>query len=127
VPDLNVHAATIEFDNGAIGMLLENFISGRRVFRVEMHSQRACAEGELEDKAYVYVRQTGMKPKELKRAEYSTEEITGSDDFRIYGGYEALNRVFIDAVKDKTQPAVNLADALKTMEIVERIRYSAIA
>jgi predicted dehydrogenase len=127
VPDLNVHTATIEFDNGAIGVLLENFISGRRVFRVEMHSQGVCAEGDLEDKAYIYVRQTAMKPKDLKRAEYSTVEVAGSDDFRIYGGYEAINRVFIDAVKDGTQPAVNLADALKTIEIVERIRYSAIA
>ena len=49
MPDLNMRAATIEFDNGAIGML-ENFISGRRVFRVEMHSQRACAEGDLEER-----------------------------------------------------------------------------
>jgi hypothetical protein len=28
-------------------------------------------------------------------------------------------------VKNGTQPAVNVADALKTMEIVEHIRYSA--
>jgi virulence factor len=124
-PDLNVHTATIEFDSGAIGVLLDNFASGRRIFRLEMHSQGVCAEGDLEDKGYVYVRQRGWKPWQLEPDVYSAVELAGSDDFRVYGGYEAINRVFIDGVKNGTQPAVNVADALKTMEIVEHIRCSA--
>ena len=40
VPDLNWVTATLQFDNAATGILIANWASGRRIFRVEMHGAR---------------------------------------------------------------------------------------
>ena len=45
--------------------------------------------------------------------------VSGSDQFYIYGGFQAKNREFIDALKDNSQPQSCFADAVKTMEVAE--------
>ena len=52
--DINWPAALLYFDNGSTGALLCNWASGRRVFRVEMHSPGAACDAEVEGKAYLY-------------------------------------------------------------------------
>jgi virulence factor len=39
----------------------------------------------------------------------------------VFGGFQAKHREFIDAVKAGRQPGSHFADALKTMEVAERI------
>ena len=125
MPDVNVHTAIMEFDTGAVGVLLTDFISGRRIFKVEMHSLGACAEVELEYRGSMFVKQTAFAHKDIKADEYDTTAVAGSSDARVIGGFEAINRSFIDAVKNGTQTPTNLADSVKTMEIVEKIRIAA--
>ena len=52
---------------------------------------------------------------------YADGEVAGGDAFFILGGFQAKSREFIDSVKSGRQPSSNFADALKTMEIAERI------
>jgi len=54
VPDINFISATLYFDNGAIGYLINSWSSGRRIFAVEMHGNGICAEAEHEGKGYLY-------------------------------------------------------------------------
>jgi len=115
VPDINMIVGMLHFDNGAEGVLMTNWASGRRIFRVEMHSPGVCAEAELEGKGRLYA------DGDTKGVEYDTREVAGSQELRVFGGFEAKNREFIDCVKSGRLPGSHFGDAVKTMEVVETI------
>ena len=120
VPDINLILALLRFDNGATGVMMNSWTSGRRVFRVEMHAPGICAEAEHEGKGVLYA------DGDTKGVEYDTREVAGSNEFYVFGGFQAKNREFIDCVKAGTQPSSNFSDAVKTMEISERILAQAL-
>jgi len=120
VPDLNFIMATLHFDNGATGLMVNSWSSGRRIFRVEMHAPGICAEAEHEGKGTLYA------DGDTKGVEYDTREAAGSDEFFIYAGFQAKNREFIDAVKSGHEPPSCFADAVKTMEVAEVILAQAL-
>jgi predicted dehydrogenase len=119
-PDINFIAAMLEFDNGALGVMLNSWSSGRRIFRVEMHAQGICAEAEHEGKGRYFAEG------DTQGVEYDTRTVAGSDELFVYGGFQAKNREFVDAVKTRTQPPSNFADAIKTMEVAEKILAQAL-
>lgn len=119
-PDINFISALLEFDNGALGVLLNSWSSGRRIFRVEMHAPGICAEAEHEGKGRLYA------DGDTQGVEYDTRAVAGSDDLFVFGGFQAKNREFINAVKTRTQPPSNFADAVKTMEVAEKILAQAL-
>ncbi len=113
--DLNFYTALLRFDNGAVGVLMNNWTSGRRTFRVEMHARGICAEAEHETRGTLYA------DGDTKGVEYDTRVVSGSDQGWVYGGFQAKNREFVDAVKSGTLPSSHFGDAVKTMEVAERI------
>lgn len=115
VPDINFVMALLHFDNGATGVLMNSWTSGRRIFRVEMHAPGICAEAEHEGKGYLYA------DGDTQGLEYDAREVAGSDQLFVFGGFQAKNREFIDAVKSGQQPGSNFSDAVKTMEVAEKI------
>jgi len=120
VPDLNFLSALLRFDNGAVGVLMNSWSSGRRVFRVEMHAPGICAEAEHEGKGYLYA------DGDTQGIEYDTREVAGSEELHVYGGFAAKNREFIDCLKSGRQPGSHFGDAVKTMEVAERILAQAL-
>lgn len=114
-PDLNFFSALMEFDNGSTGMLINSWTSGRRIFDVEMHARGICVEAEHEGQAVLYADgdTTGIV--------YDTKEVSKSDQNFVYGGFQAKNREFIDAVINDRLPSSHFGDAIKTMEIAEKI------
>jgi virulence factor len=120
VPDINFLAALMRFDNGATGLLATSWTSGRRVFRVQMHAPGICAEAEHEGKGHLYA------DGDTKGIEYDTREVAGSDQLFVYGGFQAKHREFIDAVKTGRQPSSHFGDAVKTMEVAEKILAQAL-
>lgn len=115
VPDINFFATMLHFDNGAVGLLLNSWTSGRRVFRVQMHGACICVEAEHEDKGVLYA------DGDTQGRWLDTREFAGSDELFVFGGFQAKNREFIDGVKTERQPGSCFADAVKTMEVAERI------
>ncbi len=115
VPDINFITALLEFDNGATGVMINSWTSGRRIFKVEMHASGICVEAEHENKGYLYA------DGDTNGTEYDTRQVAGSNELYIYGGYCAKNREFIDCLKSGKQPSSNFADAVKTMEVAEKI------
>ena len=115
VPDVNFVGAMLHFDNGATGFMINSWSSGRRIFRIQMHAPGVCAEGEHEGKGYLYA------DGDTEGVEYDTREVAGSDELFVYGGFQAKNREFIDCVKFGEQPGSNFSDAVKTMEVAEKI------
>ncbi len=115
VPDLNFFGALIEFDNGATGLMLNSWTSGRRTFRVQMHAPNICAEAEHETVGKLYA------DGDTEGTVFDTKEVAGSDEFHVYGGFCAKNREFVDCLKSGRLPGSHFGDALKTMELAETI------
>lgn len=114
-PDINFFAVLLRFDNGATGILLNSWTSGRRIFRVQMHAPGICVEAEHENNGVLYA------DGDTKGASYDTREVAGSDELYVFGGFQAKNREFIDCVHAGTQPSSNFSDAVKTMEVADKI------
>jgi virulence factor len=115
VPDTNFISALLRFDNGATGILVNSWSSGRRIFAVEMHAPGICAEGEHEGLGHLYA------DGDTQGVTYDTRVIAGSDELYVYGGFQAKHREFVECLRARRQPASNFADALKTMEVAHRI------
>ncbi len=119
-PDANFFSALLEFDNGATGILLNSWSSGRRIFAVEMHAPGICAEAEHEGKGYLYA------DGDTRGTVYDTRTVAGSDENYVYGGFQAKNREFVDCLKSGAQPGSCFADAVKTMTVAETILAQAL-
>jgi virulence factor len=119
-PDINYFSALLEFDHGGVGVLMNQWTSGRRIFRVAMHAAGICAEAEHEGEGRLFA------DGDTQGTRFETRTVANSEEFHVYGGFRAKNRQFIDAVQAGTQPESNFTDALKTMEIAERILAQAL-
>jgi len=115
VVDKNYVVALLHFDNGATAVTLNTWASGRRIFRLGMHSPCVAAELDIESMGYIY------EDGDTTGVEYDTRKVAGSDELYVYGGFQAKNREFIDAVRTGTQAGSSFADAVKTMEVAEKI------
>ena len=114
-PDINLIIALLRFDTGATGVLINSWTSGRRVFRVQMHGNGICAEVDPEGAGALFA------DGDVNGVRFDTQVVADSDQFYVYGGFQAKNREFIDGVKSHKQPPSCFADALKTMEVAEKI------
>jgi len=120
VPDINFISALLRFDNGATGVLLCSWASGRRIFAVEMHAPGICVEAEHEGRGVLYA------DGDTAGVTYDTREVAGSDELYVFGGFQAKNREFIDGVRAGTLPGSHFGDAVKTMEVAEAILAAAL-
>lgn len=114
-PDINFISAALQFNNGSNGYLINSWSSGKRIFSVEMHSPGIYVEAEHEGKGYLYAEGN------LEPVVYDTAEVAGSNELYIYTGVQAKAREFVDGCRTGKNPASCFEDALKTMEIAERI------
>jgi len=118
--DINYYSAIIEFDSGARGVMMANWASGRRIFDVEMHAPGIYAQLEHESKGYLYA------DGDYNGVEYDTKQVAGSDEFYVFGGFQAKNRNYIDCLKSGEKPESHFGDAVKTMELAEVILAQAL-
>ena len=113
--DINFISAVLHFDNGAVGHLINNWTSGKRIFAVEMHAPGIFAEAEHETKGVLYA------DGDLGGVEHTAAEIAESDAFHVYTGVLAAARDFADCCLNGGQPMSCFADAIKTMRVAEII------
>lgn len=113
VDEINLVAATLEFDTGAVGVMITNWTSGRRTFGVEIHGPGIMAEGDLEVGATIWDADG--------REELDAGEVAGSPDLYVRGGFLAKSAEFIEAVRSRRLPSSHFGDAMKTMTVAETI------
>lgn len=116
----NSFNALMKFESGATGVLLTNWVVGKRVHTFEMHAKGISAFVDGDSSAYIYS-DNKEEPLVLK-----AEEVAGSSEtYKRYGFYSE-NRHFIDCIKENRMPETNFADAYKTMRLVDQIYRSQI-
>ena len=120
VPDINFISATLHFDNGSTGYLINSWSSGKRVFEVEMHAPGIYVQAEHEGKARMYV------DGDVGGVEFDTQQEASSGDFHVYTGVYALVDDFIQGVRTGKQPAACFQNSVKTMEVAETILAQAL-
>lgn len=111
----NSFNAILEFENGATGILLTNWAAGRRIHTFEMHTKGISAFINPNENAIIY------KDNEDRGEVISATDIAGSSEFYKFYGYYQENRHFIDSLKENKEPETSFSDAVKTMELIERI------
>ncbi len=115
----NSFNALMEFESGASGFLLSNWAAGSRIHTFEMHSKGFSAFVNPSDRAVIYDARDAA-------VELTATEAAGSDaSHKTYGFYQE-NRHFIDCIRAGTQPDTNFEDAVKTMNLVDRIYAAAV-
>lgn len=120
-PDINWISAMLHFDNGSTCSIINSWSSGRRVFRVQMHSPGGYADAEVEGKAYLYLNG------DYEGEEYDTKDVAGSDQTFVFGGFQRKNREFIDSLgTGKEVTSSPFRDTVKTMEVCEKILANAL-
>ena len=117
----NVHLALVRFSSGATGLLLNNFMAGRRMFSVEVHSPGISFFGDPEEGGQLYADNKTEPIDELVPS-----VLAGSaEDYRAFGPYD-INRHFVDCMLKGKDPETNFDDAIKTMELVDVVYSSQI-
>jgi virulence factor len=107
--------ALIRFGSGGAGVLLANWAVGGRVHQFEMHAPGISAFLNPDDRAVIL--RDGKSELEV----ISTREAAGSDEFRHYYGFAAEARHFVDCIREGRTPSSSLADAARTMRLVNQI------
>lgn len=111
--------AIVRFDNGVSGILLTNWAVGGRIHQFEVHAKGVSAYLDPDTKGRII---EGDKVREI-----DTFEIAGSKERHKFYGFYDQSRHFIDCIKEGKQPLSNFADAVKTMQLVDMIKASAIS
>lgn len=120
-PDINWIGATLHFDSGATGFLVNSWCSGRRIFRVQMHAPGIYTDAELEGKGYLYA------DNNYQGVEYDARTIAGGTQTFEFGGFKSKNREFINSLKTgQEQTTSPFRDCVKTMEVAEKILAAAL-
>ncbi|HEX6971287.1 MAG TPA: Gfo/Idh/MocA family oxidoreductase [Limnochordia bacterium] len=110
--------ALVRFDNGAVGVLLTNWNVGGRLHTFEVHAPGLSA--------LIDPDATGFLLQGDRREVLDPVAIAGTrSQYKFYGFYQQA-RHFIDCIKSGRQPATHFADAVKTMELADRIRAAAV-
>ena len=120
VPDINFISATLHFDNGSTGCLINSWASGKRVFAVEMHAPGIFAEAEHETKGRLYV------DGDTEGVEYEAAGSAKSSDFHVYTGVQGIVADFLDCCRTGRRNVNGFADSVKTMEVAEIILAQAL-
>ena len=117
----NVHLALVRFSSGATGLLLNNFMAGRRMFSVEVHAPGISFFGDPEEGGQLYADNKTEPIDEL----VPTVLAGSAEDYRAFGPYDT-NLHFVDCMLKGKDPETNFDDATKTMELVDAVYHSQI-
>jgi len=112
--------ALVEFESGAVGVLLANWQTGGREHTFEMHAAGISAFINPDEQIII------NRDNERSAETFTPQEVADSDDNRVFYGFYHENRHFVDCIQNNQEPETCFADATKTMELVDRIYHSSI-
>jgi predicted dehydrogenase len=108
--------AIVRFENDVVGVLHANWRTGRRFFKFEFHAYGASAYADADGDGRAW-KDNGQDP----CLATTCSDFAGSTETYVHQGFQAENRAFIDAVRGGRPPHNSIADAVKTMQLVDEI------
>lgn len=119
-PIPNAFSALVTFSTGAVGHVDYNLVTGRRIFRAEMHGLNSTAYVDA-DRESLLVTDNG-EPVVTASQEYG-RDAAGNGPLEPWHwlGFWHENRHFIDAINAGQQPGPHFGDAVKSMELTAQI------
>jgi len=120
-PVANAFSALVSFSSGAVGAVHYNLATGRRIFRTEFSSQNATAYVDADRESWFAT--DNHEPEVTPAREYGKAALQAGEELadRHWLGFWHEHRHFIDCVRAGTEPSSSFTDAVKSMELVERI------
>lgn len=115
-PMANALTAHVTFSTGAVGLLHFSYVTGRRIFRAEVHGQNITAYVDADRESYI-VSDDG-EPECFTSRSFG-EELGGQPEHWL--GFWHEHRHFIDCITEHRQPSSSFGDAIKTMELIDRL------
>jgi virulence factor len=115
-PAANAVVAQVEFSSGAVGHLHFSYVTGRRIFRAEIHGQNITAYVDADRESYIVA--DDREPERVPSRTFG-EAAGGKEEHWL--GFWHEHRHFLDCIQERRQPSSCFQDAVKTMELVERI------
>jgi len=118
-PIPNEYTALLTFSSGAVGVLQSSYVTGRRIFRVEFHGRNATAYVDADKESAVVFDdgETEIRPSQS----WGTDGGAAGDSPEHWLGFWHENRHFVDCLQAGRLPTSHFGDAVKSMELVERI------
>jgi predicted dehydrogenase len=110
----NLYNALLRFENGASGILTANRTAGNRYERFEFHGRAVSTYTRAPDRTEIWRAGEG-------ETVLTGEQLTGSREPRITYGYWEETRHFLECVAGSGLPRTHFGDAVRTMELVDRI------
>jgi predicted dehydrogenase len=137
-PVINAWNGVCWFDNGVTGVIKANYRTGGRVHRFEIHGPGVSAYIDLgfgaasceavllahEGQAQYSLAARGASEQGILRIDGI--ELAGSTEFYKYYGFYQEDRHFIDCVQTGTEPETSIADAVKSMRMIDLFMSNAI-
>ena len=112
----NLHLALVRFSSGATGLLLNNFMAGRRIFSVEIHAPGISFFGDPEEGGQLFA-DNKVEPVET----LDPFVLAGSKEtHRAFGAWDT-HAHFLDRLRANKPPETAFADAVKTMALVDEV------
>ncbi len=122
-PVPNAFFALVTFSSGAVGTVHYNLVTGRRIFRAEFHGPNATGYVDADRESRLAI--DDGEPEVTSSAAFGLPFVAPGEQPQPWHwqGFWHENRHFIDRVAAGTEPSSNFADAVKTMELTERILH----
>ncbi len=108
----------VEFESGAVGVLMANWETGGREHRFEMHAEGISAF--VDGDEWISINRAGERRSEV----FTPQEVAGSTDNRVFYGFAAQSQHFVDCLQKGLEPETSLRDAVKTMKLVDDIYHN---
>lgn len=120
-PAPNAFHALVTFSTGAVGVVHYNLATGRRIFRAELHGQNCTAYVDADRESSFVADDDELEARPSR--EYGRGALRPGEELQPHHwlGFWHESRHFIDCVKAGLQPSSHFADAVKSMELAERI------
>ncbi|MBI2191001.1 MAG: Gfo/Idh/MocA family oxidoreductase [Planctomycetes bacterium] len=120
-PFPNAFNALVKFRSGAVGFLVTNWAAGGRVHTWEIHGRGISAYVDPDHEGAIL-----HCDDRLGADRIDPVSSAGCSEKSHTYGFFGEDRHFIDCVKDGRQPSTHFGDAVKTMELIEKIYASKI-
>jgi len=114
----NAFNAFVEFESGATGVLLANWVTGTRTHTWELHGAGISAFVDADREARVFT-DNGREP-----AVRTAAEVANSDAQHHTYSFFGESRHFINCIRSDRTPITHFGDAVKTMELIDAINGS---